>query len=63
MGNLKLYNLLRCAVGVKQGITVLKRKEKGKERTQPEPFPSLTHFEEKGTCENLLIEPNHETPS
>ena len=50
-------------MGVKQGITVLKRKEKGKERTQPEPFPSLTHFEEKGICENLLIEPNHKTPS
>lgn len=41
MGNLKLYNLLRCAVGVKQGITVLKRKKRrqGKNSTRALPQP------------------------
>ena len=50
MGNLKLYNLLRCAVGVKQGITVLKRKEKGKERTHPD---ILVIFQRQDTCRQL----------
>ena len=63
MGNLKLYNLLRCAVGVKQGITVLKRKKRRQEKNSTRALSSFIHSEEKGTCENLLTEPNHETPS
>jgi len=42
MGNSKLYNLLRCAVGVKQGITVKKKeKKKARKELNQSPFPAL----------------------